>query len=74
MERRLAQALLKLLNTHAVLSSAEYDRDPSFNSSHPAFKSEENAIKILQEYFDRPILEILDMETPNDCEWNENKP
>ena len=54
--------LIELLKSHAVLSAAEYDRDPSFNNAHPAYIAEENAIKCLEKMMGVPIAEIMEWE------------
>ena len=49
MEEKLKEAVFNIGKSHSELSSAEYDRNPSFNSSHFAYKAEIKLIEYLQE-------------------------
>lgn len=63
MRLELKNVLFELMRSHARLSQAEYDRDPTFNSEHFAYKAEErlvnylrvNAPEVLQEYLEGEI-------------------
>jgi hypothetical protein len=58
----LLECLVELLKTHSKLNQAEYDRNPSYNNTHPAYISEENAIRVLEKHFGGSIAKILSAE------------
>jgi len=47
MDKDLKKVLIDILVSHSKLASAEYNRTPSFNNEHWAYKAEENMINYL---------------------------
>ena len=57
------EALVELLKTHSELNQAEYNRNQSYNNTHPAYISEAKAIEVLEKHFGCSIVDILKCES-----------